>query len=462
MQAYFRVAVILVASSCSLHAQAPSQRELLQVIGDYWNKIYTPCDDSFFSKTRDGTITEVRAHMFWDETTTVASKMKGIGWEGFTGFFDGQHRSYANGKWSDWIETKDSPHGLWPTVYLVERNGHWNFDKSVAAWNVVPFSCSQIPPEHTVREEAAMSASQRSALVPQQRALCDAFAREVAQRIAHDKSEKEASSNPIALAEFQRAHQNDLNTYGKERELRVAEVLGNSFEKWRGRLSFNASNGGINLTLRFDCPAVEDFSYVPWNSGLVRMTHTITVLARPGSPRIDLGSPLAELLKGMKQGDAMEASGRISKAPLDLGNTTGMVFQADFSLVCVPGGRCAGVDSTAPAQVRTSALRPEPAPDPKGDSYQPITVPEEVQQQKLIYHPKAAYSPFAKSARLQGDVRLKVLVVEDGSVGDVELISGNRLLSGSAMQAVKQYRYRPTLVAGVPEKVWTEVVVSFP
>jgi protein TonB len=91
-----------------------------------------------------------------------------------------------------------------------------------------------------------------------------------------------------------------------------------------------------------------------------------------------------------------------------------------------------------------------------------ITVPPEVQRRKLVHHESAVYPPLARNARVHGLVRLKILILENGSVARIEVISGHSLLVNAAREAVKRYVYEPTLVDGAPKKVWTEVVVNFP
>jgi TonB family protein len=607
MSKYIRLALILLP--VSVWGQTPSDYEISQVTGDYWKKIYTECDRDYYLKSRDGAVWELRVNapfpfkgLSYFETTTVADKRSGIEWSGISGYMGETQRSYKNGKWSDWIAITNPPHGLWPAVHLVLRNGHWTFDKPVAAWNAVPFSCSDIPPEHSAREEAAISAAQKSALSPQQAAVCEAFAREASEGVKEQSARTVASKNPVTLGQFDQAHRFDEQKYRRERELRLAEIMGGSFEKWRGHLTFAVSGNTVQSTLRFDCPAFENFDFD--NPGHVIADYVLKMRVLAELP---LSSPLAELLKSAHQEDVVEASGNIISKEDFRANVPwiGVAFQGNFRSICLSGGRCAGADSgdeksanrntsqgasatesihgggtvegrhtlvialqdcratesmiacrykvtrtgdfngtlmtnwddwqTAlvdnlgnthsllrtliarddgtqvemlplnrgqstllvqefegssnevtsarilfgkfnselhgPVRHEASGLQAATVPLPNrqstppsdsGDPYHPLTVPEEVQRQKLIYHPKPVYTAFARSARLQGAVRFKVLVNEDGSVGYLELISGNRLLATGAIDAVKQYRYSPTLVNGVPKKVWTEVTVSFP
>jgi protein TonB len=68
---------------------------------------------------------------------------------------------------------------------------------------------------------------------------------------------------------------------------------------------------------------------------------------------------------------------------------------------------------------------------------------------------------LAKQARIQGVVRFTVTIGKDGTVQDVQLISGHPLLVSSAQTAVWQWQYKPTLLNGDPVDVITQVDVNF-
>lgn len=90
-----------------------------------------------------------------------------------------------------------------------------------------------------------------------------------------------------------------------------------------------------------------------------------------------------------------------------------------------------------------------------------ITVGSGVQSQMLEHRVAAEYPPLAAQARVSGTVRLNVVVGKDGSVQNVQLTSGHPLLVESAVKAVRQYRYRPTLLNGQAVEVVTQVDVNF-
>ena len=79
----------------------------------------------------------------------------------------------------------------------------------------------------------------------------------------------------------------------------------------------------------------------------------------------------------------------------------------------------------------------------------------------LINPVKPIYPPLAKMARQQGTVKFQATISKQGNVEDLMLISGPPLLVQSAMDAVKQWVYKPTLLNGAPVEVVTTVDVNF-
>ena len=90
-----------------------------------------------------------------------------------------------------------------------------------------------------------------------------------------------------------------------------------------------------------------------------------------------------------------------------------------------------------------------------------IVVGGKVQEANLTKKVMPAYPPGAKAARIQGHVVLDVIIGKDGSVLEIKLVSGHPLLAPAAMEAVKQWTYKPTLLNGEPVEVKTQVDVNF-
>jgi protein TonB len=84
-----------------------------------------------------------------------------------------------------------------------------------------------------------------------------------------------------------------------------------------------------------------------------------------------------------------------------------------------------------------------------------------VQSAKIIRQPMPVYPAIAKSAHMQGTVVLHAIIDKDGSVQELQYISGPPILMKNAMDAVRQWRYQPTLLNGEPVQVDTPISVVF-
>jgi TonB family protein len=109
------------------------------------------------------------------------------------------------------------------------------------------------------------------------------------------------------------------------------------------------------------------------------------------------------------------------------------------------------------------ALTREVAPVPQPSIAVPkrIRVSSGVSQGLLESKVNPEYPADAREARIQGVVVLKVQIDEEGNVVQVELVSGHPLLAEAAIEAVKQWKYKPYLLNGNPIAVETQVMVNF-
>ena len=79
----------------------------------------------------------------------------------------------------------------------------------------------------------------------------------------------------------------------------------------------------------------------------------------------------------------------------------------------------------------------------------------------LINRVQPVYPPLARQTRVSGTVRLHAIISKDGSVQQLEVLQGHPLLVQAALDAVRQWRYRPTLLNGEPVEVDTTIDVIF-
>jgi protein TonB len=96
-------------------------------------------------------------------------------------------------------------------------------------------------------------------------------------------------------------------------------------------------------------------------------------------------------------------------------------------------------------------------PPPSG----PIRVSLGAQEARIIRRVVPTYPPLARTARVQGTVRLLGVINAEGRIEQLKVISGHPLLVQAAVDAVKQWLYRPTLLSGQPVEVSAPIEVNF-
>jgi protein TonB len=80
---------------------------------------------------------------------------------------------------------------------------------------------------------------------------------------------------------------------------------------------------------------------------------------------------------------------------------------------------------------------------------------------KLIRHLGPIYPPDAKQQHVEGIVRLHAVIGKDGIIRSLEPVSGPPLLVQAAMNAVREWRYEPTLLDGHPIETQDEISLIF-
>ena len=119
----------------------------------------------------------------------------------------------------------------------------------------------------------------------------------------------------------------------------------------------------------------------------------------------------------------------------------------------VPGGQMGGVIG--------GIISSTPVAVPKVATTQRVRVSQGVSNGLLIRKVQPAYPPLARQARIQGQVLLQAQISKDGTIENLQLISGHPMLAPAAIEAVKQWRYKPYMLNGEPVAVDTQVVVNF-
>jgi protein TonB len=124
----------------------------------------------------------------------------------------------------------------------------------------------------------------------------------------------------------------------------------------------------------------------------------------------------------------------------------------------IPGGMWGGDPdgrATVPRPPQPVSVKPDTLP------IQRIKVSIGVQAAKLMWKELPDYPALAGVNRIQGSVVLSAVISPDGGIEELRVLSGHPLLIRSALEAVRKWRYRPTLLNGEPVRVETTIVVNF-
>ncbi|MGA9473128.1 MAG: energy transducer TonB [Terriglobales bacterium] len=127
----------------------------------------------------------------------------------------------------------------------------------------------------------------------------------------------------------------------------------------------------------------------------------------------------------------------------------------------VVGGVPGGVPGGSSGGVIGGILSSQPVAVPKVATPQRVRVSSGVSTGLLIKKVTPNYPPLARQARIQGKVILQAEISKEGTIQNLQLISGHAMLAPAAIEAVKQWRYKPYLLNGEPVAVETQVEVNF-
>jgi periplasmic protein TonB len=167
--------------------------------------------------------------------------------------------------------------------------------------------------------------------------------------------------------------------------------------------------------------------------------------ARHGGVIVEYGAPPKEIPTGIPPAD----------------DTDPIVFDATRALLQIPGVEGSG--QTGGIGKGIIGLTNEPpkleAPE-KPKPRQPIRVAS-LEQSKLVYKVNPVYPPLAARAHVQGNVILEAVVDEEGNVSTLKVLGGHPLLVDAALQAVRQWKYSPTVLNGEPVPIIATVTVVF-
>jgi protein TonB len=191
-------------------------------------------------------------------------------------------------------------------------------------------------------------------------------------------------------------------------------------------------------------------------------TQLMTFLVAPPPPPPPPPPPAAAPVKVVKMVSEV-VNGQL-RAPTKIPDKVQMIKEEDAPPdlgAGVPGGVPGGIPGGSAGGVIGGIISSTPVAVPKVAAPQRVRVSSGVSTGLLIRKVQPNYPQLAKQARIQGSVVLQAEISKDGTIQNLQLISGHPMLAPAAIEAVKQWRYKPYLLNGEPVAVETQVVVNF-
>jgi protein TonB len=191
----------------------------------------------------------------------------------------------------------------------------------------------------------------------------------------------------------------------------------------------------------------------------------VTFLVAPTPPPPPPPAPAVAPLKVIKQVQSDLSDGRL-RAPGRIPQKVAMIKEDEAPpsissgagvIGGVAGGQLGGVIGGIISSVPHTASVPKLAVVPP----KRITVSQGVSEGQKIFSPDPKYPNIALAARVQGVVILNAVISKTGAIENLETVSGHPMLVPAAVDAVKQWRYRPFLLDGTPVEVETVITVNF-
>ncbi len=124
----------------------------------------------------------------------------------------------------------------------------------------------------------------------------------------------------------------------------------------------------------------------------------------------------------------------------------------------VPGGELGGVIGGIVNSTNTTAYVPKIA---KPEVPKLLRITTGVSEGLLLNRVTPDYPKLAREARVQGTVVLDAVIGKDGTIQNLHLISGHPMLVPAAIEAVRQWRYRPFMLNHEPVDIETQILVNF-
>ncbi|HEV2729872.1 MAG TPA: energy transducer TonB [Terriglobales bacterium] len=159
----------------------------------------------------------------------------------------------------------------------------------------------------------------------------------------------------------------------------------------------------------------------------------------------------------VKTPPASKEATQVKPAPIVIKNDFSAPKSEAAMLPPVPPSIPSAPDTSAVASIVNSPVH---VPNPVRET-QTLKVSQGVSQGMLIKRVQPVYPSSAKQMRLEGTVQLMASITKDGRISSVKQLSGDAILGRAAIDAVRQWKYKPYFLNGEPVEIQTQITVNF-
>jgi len=187
------------------------------------------------------------------------------------------------------------------------------------------------------------------------------------------------------------------------------------------------------------------------------MLSTLLIAPPPPPPPPPPPQPIKTIVKPVAR---LIQSGKLMQ-PRAIPKEVAVFKEAELPPDIINNANTGGVFGGIPGQGIIGNSGPALPPPPKAVAPARIKQGGNVTAASIITQTRPVYPALARQARIQGNVVLHAIIDKDGKVAQLEVVSGHPLLVQAALDAVKQWRYKPTQLNGDPVEVDTTITVTF-
>ena len=191
---------------------------------------------------------------------------------------------------------------------------------------------------------------------------------------------------------------------------------------------------------------------------------SLTSLIAPGPPPAAPAPARTEVERQTLPPRQSDLIGQRLREPQAIPGSIAHIEESEAPLPEIPSsgpGVFGGTGTSASSVLNAIVNLAPPAIAPRPTVSAPLRVSQGVAQGFLVREVKPVYPPLARQARIQGAVILEAIIGKNGIIENLRLVSGHPMLAPAAIEAVRQWRYRPYTLNREPVEVQTEITVNF-